>query len=328
MSIRFERLQDFSAVSDAKNIFTTVIASLCDDARSELLMRACNSVRAMAGDLDYSIIVVANGPKVSPSVLDWLNARPDIHVVRLRSGSHPLARRVGAEMAESEFLAFLDDDDELIPNTLAPKIACFREHPEVDVLVTDGLRVDESTEARIFPSPEARCDDFVETLMRAGWGAGALTLRAQNVDLSVFDPELRHIEWTLTTLTLARTHQFAFLDEPMYRYYDDTPNSLSKTAAHSLAAPEIWRRLSTIYAGTRYTSVINRRYGTECHNAAQECVRQGKIRDAWHFHSETVRSPGGLVFLPFSARLLFASLRQSLVAPRSRSSEDRPLPNS
>ncbi|MBK6388206.1 MAG: glycosyltransferase family 2 protein [Rhodoferax sp.] len=61
-------------------------------------------------------------------MLEWLAARPDTRVIRLRSGSHPLARRVGVEMADSEFLGFLDDDDELTPNTLAPKIAHFRAH--------------------------------------------------------------------------------------------------------------------------------------------------------------------------------------------------------
>src|SRR5262249_39702629 len=260
------------------------------------------SVRAMAGDSDYSIIVVANGPHVSASVLDWLATRQDTQVVRLRSGSHPLARRLGAELAQSEFLGFLDDDDELLAGTLARKIAQFRDRPEIDVLVTDGFRVSGSAVTKIFPPPEKRGGDLVETMMQVGWGACALTVRAQNIDLSVFDAELRHMEWTLTALELARRHQLGFLDEPTYRYYETTPFSLSKTAAHNLAAPEVWRRLSKGYAGTRYDRAVRRRYGIECHNAAWECLRLGKMRDAWQFHGESLRSPGGLAFTPFSAK--------------------------
>jgi glycosyltransferase involved in cell wall biosynthesis len=297
-------------LSSARRLFTVVIASLCDDARGKLLKRAFESVRAMAGEHDYSIIVVANGARVSSSVLDWLAAEPDVRVIRLRSGSYPLARRVGAEMADSEFLAFLDDDDELMPNTLARKIAYFRQHPEVDVLVTDGLRVNGSAVAKIFPPPEARCADLVETMMRTGWGACALTLRTQNVDLSAFDAGFRHLEWTLTTLELARRHKFGFLDEPTYRYYEDTPGSLSKSAEYILAAPELWRRLSKGYAGTRYDLAVRRRYGTECHNVSREYARQGKMRDAWRLHAESLRSPGGMALVPFSAKLLFASLRR------------------
>ncbi len=273
------------------------------------MKRACDSVRAMAGGYDYSIIVVANGARVSESVLEWLATEPDLRVIRLRSGSYPLARRVGAEMADSEFLAFLDDDDELLPNTLAGKIAYFRQHPEVDVLVTDGLRVNGSTVTKIFPPPEARCSDLVETMMRAGWGAGAITLRAQNIDLSAFDAEFRHLEWTLTTLQLARRYRFGYLDEPTYRYYEDTPDSLWKSAEHCFAALDLWRKLSRLYAGTPYEATVRRRFGHACHVASWELARRGRIHDAWRLHFGSLMSPGGVVFVPLSARLLVASLR-------------------
>ena len=264
----------------------------------------------MAGDCDYSIIVVANGARVSSSVLEWLATRTDTRVIRLRSGSHPLARRVGAEMADSEFLGFLDDDDELMLNALAPKIAYFRQHPEIDVLVTDGLRVNGSTVIKIFPPPEARRADLVETMMHAGWGACALTLRMQNIDLSAFDAEFRHMEWTLTALKLARRYRFGFLDEPTYRYYENTPDSLSKRPDHDLAAPEVWRRLSETYADTRYDTAVRRRYGTVCHHVSWKLARQGRMRDAWRLHAEALRSPGGMAFVRSSAALLLASLRR------------------
>jgi len=300
--------------SSTRRLFTVVIATLCDEARGESLKRACDSVRAMAGDHDYSILVVANGPRVSQGVLDWLATRPDVRVVRLRSGSHPLARRIGAELADSDFLAFLDDDDELVPNTLGLKLAHFRDHPEVDVLVTDGLRVNGSLETRIFPPPEARTADLVETMMRAGWGAGAITLRAQNVNLAAFDAEFRQMEWTLTTLQLARRHQFGYLDEPTYRYYETTQDSLSKSDDHKIAAAEVWRRLSKDYAGTQYDAAVRRRYGVECHNVSWVHARQGRMGEAWRLHGESLRSPGGAAYLRFSARLLFTSLRRLFVS--------------
>lgn len=296
--------------SSFSRLFTVVIASRCDDARSELLKRACESVRAMAGEYDYSIIVVANGPHVSSSVLDWLATKADVRVIRLRSGSYPLARRAGAELADSEFLGFLDDDDELMPNTLAPKIAHFRQHPEVDLLVTDGLRVKGSTETRIFPPPEARSSDLVETMMRTGWGAGAITLRMQNIDLSAFDAEFRHLEWTLTTLEMASRYQVGFLDELTYRYYEDMPNSLWKSAEASFAAPAVWRRLSKSFAGTPHEATVRRRYGLVCHSASSDYAQQGRMPDAWRLHFESLKSPGGMVFLSYSARLLFTSMRR------------------
>jgi glycosyltransferase involved in cell wall biosynthesis len=304
------RGSDLSAtVAGSGRILTVVIASLCDDARGELLKRACESVRVMAGEYDYSIIVVANGDRVSVKVLSWLASRSDVRVIRLRTGSHPLARRVGAEMADGEFLAFLDDDDEFIPDTLIKKVSHFRQHPEVDVLVTDGLRVNGAKQTRIFPPPEARSADLVETMMRTGWGACALTLRTRSVDLSAFDPEFRHLEWTLITLDLASRYKFGFLEEATYRYYEDTPNSLSKRAEHNFAAPEVWRRLSRSYAGTKYEEMVRRRYGRECHNAAWKFARQGKMHEAWRLHIESLKTPGGFAMLAISAKLVLASMR-------------------
>jgi hypothetical protein len=263
----------------------------------------------MADGLDYSILVVANGPRVSPGVLDWLATRSDVRVIRLRTGSHPLARRVGAEMADCEFLGFLDDDDELMRGTLAKKVEQFRQHPEIDVLVTDGLRINGPSETRIFPPPEARSTDLVETMMRTGWGACALTLRMQNIDLSAFDTETRHLEWTLTTLRLASRYRFGFIDEPTYRYNEDTPNSLSKSSEHSLAAPDVWRQLSRCYAGTGYEDIVQRRYGRACHGASWEHARRGNLNEAWRLHLEALKSPGGGALLPFSVKLLLASMR-------------------
>ena len=118
------------------------------------------------------------------------------------------------------------------------------------------------------------------------------------------------MEWTLTALVLARHHQVGFLDEPTYRYYDDTPNSLSKSAEHNLAAPGVWRRLSNSYAGTHYEAEVQRRYGRMCHSGSWECVCQGKMREAWRLHFESLRSPGGMEFLSYSVRLLYTSVRR------------------
>ena len=189
--------------------------------------------------------------------------------------------------------------------TLDGKLDYFRAHPDVDVLVTDGLLVSGQSTRKIFPPKAERCDDFVETMMQVGWSACSFTLRREQIDLAVFDTELRHLEWTLMALKLARHHKVGFLDEPAYRYYSDTPDSLSKSAAHAVTAPEIWRRLLDEYAGTRYEAAMRRRHGIECHNASWEHARQGNLREAWRLHLRSLAAPGGLrSYLTYSRKLL------------------------
>ena len=114
-------------------------------------------------------------------------------------------------------------------------------------------------------------------MMQTGWGACALTLRSQNVALSAFDAELRHMEWTLTALLLARRYRFGFLDEPTYRYYETTPDSLSKSSDHGFAEPEVWRRLAREFARTPYERYVRRRYAKACHAVSDGFARQGKL---------------------------------------------------
>ena len=115
---------------------------------------------------------------------------------------------------------------------------------------------------------------------------------------------------TLTVVDLARHHRVAYLDEPTYLYHETTPDSLSKLAEHSLAAPEVWRRLSQRYSDTRYDVAVRHRYGRMCHDGAWECARRGRLREAWQFHRESLRAPGGATFLLFSVKLLYATVRR------------------
>ena len=113
----------------------------------------------------------------------------------------------------------------------------------------------------------------------------------------------------MTAFALARHHRFAILDQPMYRYYENTPDSLSKSAEYGVAAPSVWQRLSEVYSGTRYEPMVRRRYGLECHWNSVRCARQGRLRDAWRFHADSLRSPGAASFIPYSAKLGLQSLR-------------------
>jgi hypothetical protein len=211
---------------------------------------------------------------------------------------------MGAELADSEFLAFLDDDDEFLPDTFAAKLAYFREHPEVDVLVTDGLKVDGSIVEPIFPPAGQLPADTVDALMSLAWGACSLTLRARAIDLSVLDPQFRYFEWTLTVLLLARKHSIGFLQASTYRYYADTPDSLSKHLEFASATPGLWSRVLEAYTGTPYVAKIRRRYLLECDYVARQFAERGMFADAWSYHVRSLASPDGVRYLRFTPRLL------------------------
>ena len=85
------------------------------------------------------------------------------------------------------------------------------------------------------------------------------------------------MEWTLTALELARRHQFGFLDEPTYRYYETTPEFIVEEC-RAQSSPRRrcgadCRRDTRVLATTPPCGAVTE---PMCHNVSWECARQGR----------------------------------------------------
>ena len=86
--------------------------------RPHLLTRALASVAAQTY-ADLEVVVVVDGPDPeTEAVLRTWRDRPLTVVVNERSLGGGAARNVGVEAAKGTWIAFLDDDDEWLPNKL------------------------------------------------------------------------------------------------------------------------------------------------------------------------------------------------------------------
>jgi hypothetical protein len=289
---------------------TVVIASACAEERGALIRRACASVLAGNDGLGR-VLVVANGPTCAPEIVSWLVREPGVELIRLKSGSHPLARRVGAELAATDYISFLDDDDEYLSDSLWLRVSFLDTHPDVDVLVTNGLAVNGTDEIKIIPPSSTLSTDPIVQTFQHGWQSAMLTLRRDSVDLSVLDPELRHFEWTYTALLLALSCKIAVQDVLTFRYYC-TPGSLSQTDAHLLAEPEFWRRALSKLRGSTHESLARVRLGQAYHDAAAFLSSKGALRDAVRYHVRGLACPGGFRRFGLTARLAAQALRAAV----------------
>ena len=70
---------------------------------------------------DFEIILVDDGsPDRSPALCDaWAEKDPRIHVIHKENGGLSDARNAGIEMAQGEYLTFIDSDDYIEAGTLA-----------------------------------------------------------------------------------------------------------------------------------------------------------------------------------------------------------------
>src|SRR5262245_34199236 len=74
-------------------------------------------------EVDVDVIVIDDGSTdATPEILASYQER--IRVLRQTNAGHVKARNNGAKIAKGEWLAFLDADDEWLPDKLARQLAC------------------------------------------------------------------------------------------------------------------------------------------------------------------------------------------------------------
>ena len=181
---------------------------------AHLIGQALRSVFAQTYT-DFEVVVVDDGSKDQDALLGVLQEWPDrVHYVRQANGGPASARNTGIAHARGELIAFLDADDEWLPEKLARQVEYFATYPETGLLHT-GV-VDEVRPHAVAGGPprSAFCDlfhtvFFVNTLT-------VMIPRRVLHEVGTFDERREvHIEdWDLW-LRIAARHPFGYLSEPL-----------------------------------------------------------------------------------------------------------------
>ena len=131
--------------------------------RAQFLRRAIQSVRAQTFR-DLELVVVDDGSTDGSAAAVPPSEDSRIRVIRLpRNRGVSRARNIGIEEARGTLVAFLDSDDEWLPEKLERQVARFREHPAEDNTLVSCrfIRHDDLTHRISAPSrPIPRGDAF------------------------------------------------------------------------------------------------------------------------------------------------------------------------
>ena len=210
--------------------------------RSQILKRAVISVLNQSYH-DFEVVVVddASTDETTEVVRKFEDKR--IKYIRHKQNKGaPAARNTGLRVSNSEYIAFLDDDDEWLPEKLEIQITAFKAaQPNVGVIYTAFWRV-QNGKKKFFPSSKIKHKqgNLYEQLLNGNFiGLPTVIAKKQCFEkVGLFDecfPRLQDWEFLIRC---AQQYHFIYIDKPLLISYH-TDKSISSDHTAFLAALEL-----------------------------------------------------------------------------------------
>ena len=189
--------------------------------RRDLLRRTLASVLAQKG-VEVAVVVVDEAS--TDATADFLASVADPRVSSVR---HPeprgvaAARNAGLERVDTDWVAFVDDDDLWAPRKLAAQLEALAANPECEWSCTGAIVVDRTLSivgAEAAPVAVGLVDRILRYNAIPGGGSSVVARTAVIRALGGFDPELSVVaDWDLW-IRLALRSPLAVVDRPLVGY--------------------------------------------------------------------------------------------------------------
>ena len=210
---------NFGSMADRQPL-VSVITPVFNGAHT--LRRAFDSLKAQTVAWQY-IVVDDGSTDDTPRVIEAIARDPGVVHTRTANRGTSAAHNTALDLATGDFVAFLDADDEYLPNHLSSHLAAMSAHPEVDIL-WGGLEI-------VADSP----DDMLAPDVAAGFGfisihecvtQGTMFVRRRVFETMRFTGD-RDVWWHDYDFVQRAEGRFNVrrFHEPTYRYYRNTASS-------------------------------------------------------------------------------------------------------
>ncbi len=200
---------------------------------ANLLERAIKSVLAQTYE-NWELIVVDDGStdETENLVVSFQRIEPRIKYIRQNnSGAPARPRNTGIRNSLGEYIAFLDHDDEWLPDKLKKQVTLLETSPEVAFVSCDVI-VLSSERGEFISSPGYKGENFLKKMLEKN-----LILTASSVvvrkkvfnEIGLFDETLRFADDWDMWVRIASRYKFDYINEPLVRYYWHGENRMKRT---------------------------------------------------------------------------------------------------
>lgn len=284
---------------------SVIVRTAGDSARREVFKRALKSIQLQTG-AKIETIVVFNGDCIDMSMVRWAQRQARTRCIILDGVDKAGATLLGRALVRTEFFAYLDDDDELLPGAIEYRVAKLTADPSLDCIATNGNYITENGTRRVFEETDSyRTLGLGESLLRAkNWltSCGGL-FRSSTVKTRYFKDLPAHREWTVIAYRISCDLNCVFDDENTYSVYS-TENSQSKRETYIDTAIDSLGHMLAYARDPKHAGRLRRRQ-SDVHRAI--CSHYRVRRDfsrAWRAFWRALSSSGGWRHLPYSVLLL------------------------
>lgn len=288
---------------------TVIFPTLARADRAPRLRRALDSVLAQEGVRAVPLVVI-NGDEQDPGLVRELSRDSRLRVTSVAERGIPQALRAGRELVDTPWFSRLDDDDVMLPGALALRVATLTARPGLDAVVTNGYRRD-ATGDTLNVTDAARVQrDPLRALLEGNWLLpGSWLCRTAAIGPEIFGDAPHSLECTYLAVRLASSGRMVFLEQPTVAWHTDVPGSESKTLAWHLGEADALARILELDLPEDFCDGIRRKIAEACHSVAGRYVAEGNFREAWRWHTRSLRTRGGWRYLLYTRRVLAALAR-------------------
>jgi glycosyltransferase involved in cell wall biosynthesis len=214
--------------------------------RSELVMRAVQSVLNQTYSNIEVIVVDDASTDDTHERLAVFSDRIHYVLIPHQAKAGGPARNVGIEASRGDYLAFLDSDDEWLPDKIAKQVAVL-DNPDIHVVYCDAVYLDDDGNILRLQRERYRGNIlshlFADNII-SGSASAVMLRRSCFAKVSLFRTDLvTRDDWDLW-IRLAFHFSFDFVPEPLVRIHIGANNIQSTYGAAVLA-----RSLSELYEG-------------------------------------------------------------------------------
>jgi glycosyltransferase involved in cell wall biosynthesis len=210
---------------------------------------------------DMEVIVIDDGSSDGTGAAIHETRRGNLRLIRLEENRGECgAMNAGIQQAQTDYIAFLDADDEWLDDKLLTQIPILESHPEMSFIACGGESV--NTEGRVFQTfgleaPPYSPHEFWRALLIKSYIAKPTVVarRAKLLEVGGFDETLKISGDQDMWIRLALAGEVGFVPRVLVRVHD-TPDSLTKrhgAREDEVLLPMIREHLS------RLTSRLSRR---------------------------------------------------------------------